>query len=74
MESNRIPIGLAYIDRCGGWRYIYAAREVRRGKHKGWFEVFYIDLRDGKPQQVKATVPDYRTREGEQVHGRKETV
>ena len=68
--EHMAPLGRAYIDRCGGWRCIYSIREINRGKHKGWFEVKYIDLREGKPAFVKGHVPDYKTMEGDLVNGR----
>lgn len=70
MENNRTPLGRAYIERVGGWRCIYKARVIPRGKLKGWHEVWFIDLRDGKPSLVKAKVDTYRTMEGTIINGR----
>lgn len=70
--EHKAPIGRAYVDRCGGWRCIYSARRLPRGKKKGWQEVRYIDLREGQCTYVKAIVEDYRTMEGEVVNDREE--
>jgi hypothetical protein len=67
MIERKSPLGRAYIS--NGWRCIYAARLISRGKAKGSFEVRYIDLREGQPAYVRAVVPDYRTMEGEVVNG-----
>lgn len=68
MENNRTPLGRAYI--LGGWRCVYKARPIRRGRRKGWMEVWFIDLREGKPTLIKAKVESYRTMEGVTVDGR----
>ena len=69
MDDKREPLGRAYID--GGWRTIYKARRITRGRSKGLFEVSYIDLRGGKVAYVGRIVPDYRNLKGEIIHGKK---
>lgn len=37
---NQAPIGRAWVE--DQWKYIYAIREITRGKRKGWMECTFI--------------------------------